>query len=66
MAAARYGRPEFVRELLRRGAAANERDRYGKTPLALAQERWTADRSDEDLQKEAAEIVRMLKQAGAR
>jgi ankyrin repeat protein len=66
MAAARYAPPDVVRELLRRGAAPNEKNRHGKTALALAQERWTADRSDEDLQEEATEIVRMLKQAGAR
>ena len=66
MAAARYARPDVVRELLRRGAAPNEGNRHGKTALALAQERWTADKSDENLQEEATEIVRMLKQAGAR
>jgi ankyrin repeat protein len=64
MAAARYGRPDVVRELLRRGAAPNDKNRHGETALALAQQRWTAGRSDEDLQNEAAEVVRALKLAG--
>ena len=65
MAAVRYGSPHVVSELLRRGAVPNEKTRHSKTALALAQERWTAHAGDEGSQEEAAEIVHMLKQAGA-
>ena len=65
MAAARSGHPDAVRALLRRGAAPNEKRHDGKTALALAQERRTADKNYEDLLANATEIHQLLKRAGA-